>query len=241
MKELKFKKEKISKILLREKTAIVLNYRLDDLLLSLVDDKEYCTVKLAEPYLMPLHQIYNQSNKHLLSKEEIEEFDSDRLYLYQILKVKFPKLRRKKDKKSQKKTSNTRTEKMNQIKQETKEHKTTKKSSSNSAVNVQNKKKHILRVRLKASKTVYMDISKPYLNEHAARVRNPGDFKKDSFRSQTLKKGLRRISGRLKSNNKWETQAYRFHKDYFTVAQAKSWLKSHKIKYILFEPATNGK
>jgi len=191
----------------------------------LVDDKEYCTVKVGEPYLMPLNQIYNQTGKHLLTKEEVEKFDSDKLYLYPILKVKLLRLRRKKV----------------TVKQKLKRHKTTKKIVSNSAIKERHMKKHILRVKRRVGKAVYMDISKPYPNEHAARLRNPGDFKKESFRSHQLKKGLRRIAGRLKSNNKWETQAYRFHKDSFTVSEAKEWLRKNKVKYIKFEPATNSK
>lgn len=34
-----------------------------------------------------------------------------------------------------------------------------------------------------------------------------------------------------------EVQSIRFPKDKFSVAEAKKWLKDHKKKYILFEPA----
>jgi arsenate reductase-like glutaredoxin family protein len=33
-------------------------------------------------------------------------------------------------------------------------------------------------------------------------------------------------------------QAYRFDKIVFTVAEAKEWLKEHKVEYISFEPAS---
>ena len=65
MIELKLKKEKISKILLREKTSIVLDHKLENLVLSLVDGKEYCTVKLNEPYLMNLELNFVCNNRFL--------------------------------------------------------------------------------------------------------------------------------------------------------------------------------
>lgn len=45
--------------------------------------------------------------------------------------------------------------------------------------------------------------------------------------------------GPLKSNSGGPTkvQSIRFPKDKFTPKQAKAWLKDHKRKYILFEPA----
>jgi hypothetical protein len=57
-----------------------------------------------------------------------------------------------------------------------------------------------------------IDISKPFPNEHAARLVAPGKFV--------------------------ELQAIRFDNKKFTVAQAKAWLKDHNHKPILFEPAT---
>ena len=36
-----------------------------------------------------------------------------------------------------------------------------------------------------------------------------------------------------------KTQSYRFSKRRFTPEQAQAWLKSHKIKYMSFEPASD--
>lgn len=87
----------------------------------------------------------------------------------------------------------------------------------------------------------------PYPNEHAARVRDPGDFEKGSFRRKKLPKseggkgGISIIIGRLKGETKTTTQAYRFDAKLYTVAEAKKWLKDNDVKYISFEPATGSK
>jgi len=78
----------------------------------------------------------------------------------------------------------------------------------------------------------------PYPNEHAARVKNPNLFEKDSFRRKNIADGVDIIVGKIKGESKLTTQAYRFNKDNFTVAEAKKWLKDHDIKYIDFEPAS---
>lgn len=81
----------------------------------------------------------------------------------------------------------------------------------------------------------------PYPNEHSARIRNPGDFQKDSFRRKNITTGIDIIVGRLKGKTSTTTQAYRFKSNKYTVSQAKKWLKDNKVKYILFEPATGEK
>jgi len=78
----------------------------------------------------------------------------------------------------------------------------------------------------------------PYPNEHAARVRDPGDFVR--IRQLWSRDGVRELGGPLKSdpNGPIHAQAYRFDKDRFTVAKAKKWLKDHDVHYIAFEPAS---
>lgn len=79
----------------------------------------------------------------------------------------------------------------------------------------------------------------PYPNEHAARVRQPGDFEKDSFRRKTIATGIDIIIGKLKGGDgSMVTQAYRFNAKVFTADEAKKWLKDHKISYISFEAAS---
>ena len=79
----------------------------------------------------------------------------------------------------------------------------------------------------------------PYANEHAARVRDPSLFQPKSYKSNTLSNGVRILRGRLKSGRgTMIIQTYRFPANLFTPAEARDWLKKHKIKYILFEAAT---
>jgi len=78
----------------------------------------------------------------------------------------------------------------------------------------------------------------PYPNEHSARVRDPGDFKPDSFRRKEVTDGISIVMGRLKGETSMTTQAYRFDKDKFTATEAKKWLKEHDVEYSTFEPAS---
>lgn len=79
----------------------------------------------------------------------------------------------------------------------------------------------------------------PYPTEHAARVKDPGLFESDSFRSKQLTGGIRIIIGKLKGESGTTTQAYRFSINQFTAEAAKKWLKDHNISFIKFEAAKN--
>lgn len=74
----------------------------------------------------------------------------------------------------------------------------------------------------------------PYPNEHSCRVRDPGNFKKDSFR-RIVRDHLVIIIGRLKGKTTTTTQAYRYPKKNWTEKEAKEHCKEHKGK---FEPAS---
>jgi len=78
----------------------------------------------------------------------------------------------------------------------------------------------------------------PYPNEHAARLRDPDDFRNIA---QLWKndEGIRALGGKLKSDPDGGTveQTIRFLSSKWTVAAAKKWLKEHDYEYILFEPA----
>lgn len=80
----------------------------------------------------------------------------------------------------------------------------------------------------------------PFPNEHACRVRSPGEFQKGSFRRISRKadgKTLDIIIGRLKGKTTTTTQAFRYPKDEWTVAQARKHCTDNDGK--LFEPATD--
>ncbi len=79
-------------------------------------------------------------------------------------------------------------------------------------------------------------ITRPYPNEHAARMHDPGAY--DHFRRENDKfgKGINVIWG-IKKDGTTEVQAIRFDAKKFTPAEAKKWLKDHDYKPIQFEEA----
>lgn len=85
-----------------------------------------------------------------------------------------------------------------------------------------------------------LDPEMPFPNEHACRIRQPGDFQKESFRRITRPadgKDLDIIIGRLKGKTTTTTQAFRYPKGQWEVSQARKHCTDHKG--IMFEPATS--
>jgi HK97 family phage prohead protease len=79
---------------------------------------------------------------------------------------------------------------------------------------------------------------KPYPNEHACRLRQPGDFQADSFKRIKRKhegKEYSIIVGKLKDDNALTEQAYRYDDEVWTAAEARSHCKTHEGS---FEAAT---
>ena len=82
---------------------------------------------------------------------------------------------------------------------------------------------------------------KPYPNEHACRLRDPGDFQDDSFKRtkrQHEGKEYSVIMGKLKGENTMTEQAYRYDKQTWTAKEASAHCKEHKGS---FEPAEEAK
>ena len=80
--------------------------------------------------------------------------------------------------------------------------------------------------------------SKPYENEHAARIEDPGKYDEFRRKNNHFKDGVHAIFGIIeKPKRKAELQSIRFDKNKYTVAEAKKWLKDNDIKYTRFEPA----
>jgi HK97 family phage major capsid protein len=77
---------------------------------------------------------------------------------------------------------------------------------------------------------------RPYANEHAARIHDPRKY--DSFRRRNNGggRGVDYIFG-IKDDTS-EIQAIRFRTQFFTVAEARAWLKRNNFEPIQFEPAT---
>lgn len=88
------------------------------------------------------------------------------------------------------------------------------------------------------TRTIDIKGAKPYPNEHACRLRQPSDFQADSFRRMTREhegKQYSVIMGKLKGEDALTEQAYRYPKDAWSVAAARSHCKSHDGG---FEPAS---
>ena len=92
-----------------------------------------------------------------------------------------------------------------------------------------------------AVKKALVDVSKPYPNEHAARLTDPKQYK--SFARSAPKGfpagveaiyGIKSVGGKDVS----EIQAIRFDAKSWTVAKAKAWLKKNKFKVMTFEKAS---
>ena len=79
---------------------------------------------------------------------------------------------------------------------------------------------------------------KPYPNEHACRLEDPGKYIRIRRQNDKFGKGIHAIWGVQKGDKPVELQAIRFDKTKFTVAEARSWIKDHDYKCKMFEPAS---
>lgn len=77
----------------------------------------------------------------------------------------------------------------------------------------------------------------PLVHEHSARVASPGSFVEGSFRRKKIASGVSIIIAKRKLSGAMEVQAYRFDTEKFTAAEAREWLKEHKVDYLVFEKA----
>jgi hypothetical protein len=81
----------------------------------------------------------------------------------------------------------------------------------------------------------------PYKNEHAARVVEPSEFIKTTFRRKEISPGASIIVAKLKGSGRagpMKVQAFRFNVCEFTATEAKRWLKYYKVKTLMFEKAS---
>jgi len=103
------------------------------------------------------------------------------------------------------------------------------------------------------SDTVKIEVSKPYPNEHSARLQDPDKFDPKSFRrtkggtiygSKKVPSTVAIIWGKLKEkakpSDKPIPQALRFLTKDWTVTKAKKWLSDNSIKFDSFESAKRG-
>lgn len=68
------------------------------------------------------------------------------------------------------------------------------------------------------------------------RVRDPGDFQEDSFRTISIDKsgGIQAVIGRLEGETSTTVQSYIFDKDKWTVERARKWVSEHKKAFVIF-------
>lgn len=82
---------------------------------------------------------------------------------------------------------------------------------------------------------------RPFANEHACRLRDPGAFQEGSFKRMGRTSNGKRydvIMGRLKGETALTEQAFRYPRKIWAVSEARKHCKEHDGK--LFEPATEG-
>lgn len=81
----------------------------------------------------------------------------------------------------------------------------------------------------------------PYPSEHSARVAAPLPQNSAVYARKSIAPGISIVLQKSKGDAgaSMKAQSYRFGKNQFTPEEAKSWLKSHKISYISFEPASS--
>lgn len=94
----------------------------------------------------------------------------------------------------------------------------------------------------------------PYPTEHSARLRDPKEFKPDTYKRVDggklfgrvkVPKTIAILSAKLKGKDKpsdpYIAQSLRFPVKNWTASEAKAWLKKNKVDFILFEPAKKSK
>jgi len=83
-----------------------------------------------------------------------------------------------------------------------------------------------------------MEEGRPYPNEHAARLRDPGQYDRFRRRNDAGGKGVDFIFGIKEGESGAELQAIRFKLSEFTAAEARAWLSEREYDPIEFEEAT---
>jgi|GEM_PF-162326 len=83
-----------------------------------------------------------------------------------------------------------------------------------------------------------MEEGRPYPNEHAARLRDPGQYDRFRRRNNAAGKGVDFIFGIKEGESGAELQAIRFKLSEFSAAEARAWLRERDYEPIEFEEAT---
>lgn len=97
------------------------------------------------------------------------------------------------------------------------------------------------RIKAARDRSESIEMERPYPNEHAARIANPGRF--DRFRRQNDRggAGVDFIFGIIEDEDRSELQSIRFKVSRYTASEARQWLRDNEYEPLEFEPATNEK
>jgi hypothetical protein len=79
---------------------------------------------------------------------------------------------------------------------------------------------------------------KPYPNEHACRLEDPGKYVRIRRETNALGEGVHALWGIQEGTKPVELQAIRLNLSSFTASEARAWLAKHEYKCKEFEPAT---
>jgi HK97 family phage major capsid protein/HK97 family phage prohead protease len=83
-----------------------------------------------------------------------------------------------------------------------------------------------------------LEMERPYPNEHAARLRDPGQYDRFRRRNDAAGKGVDFIFGIKEGESGAELQAIRFKLSEFTAGEARAWLSEREYDPLEFEEAT---
>jgi HK97 family phage major capsid protein/HK97 family phage prohead protease len=83
-----------------------------------------------------------------------------------------------------------------------------------------------------------LEMERPYPNEHAARLRDPGQYDRFRRRNDAAGKGVDFIFGIKEGEDGAELQAIRFKLSEFTAVEARAWLRERDYEPLEFEEAT---
>uniref|UniRef100_A0A6M3K194 Putative peptidase n=1 Tax=viral metagenome TaxID=1070528 RepID=A0A6M3K194_9ZZZZ len=77
------------------------------------------------------------------------------------------------------------------------------------------------------------------ITEHAARVKDPSEFIKNTLHSDKVVDGVRKVLGKTKAGDGSDVEeSYRFSTEEFTSKQAKNWMADNGIEFVSFEEAS---
>lgn len=81
--------------------------------------------------------------------------------------------------------------------------------------------------------TPILTFAKPDVKENTIRIRikNPGLFQQESFRTITLTSGVKAVVGRRKGQTKTSIQSLIFDKKKYDLSKAKNWVSKHKSQF----------